>query len=67
MRKIHDPFNMELTLPFIFWIIVALYILLFTLEFKYILDRNRSVNKQLRIKIREEKRIEKLLEDIGRS
>ena len=52
MRKINDPFNMELTLPFIFWIIVGLYILLFTLEFKYILDRNRNVNKQLRIKVR---------------
>jgi hypothetical protein len=57
MRKIHDPFNMELTLPFIFWIIVGLYLLLFSLEFKYILDRNRNVNKQLRIKIREEIRI----------
>jgi uncharacterized BrkB/YihY/UPF0761 family membrane protein len=57
MRKIHDPFNMELTLPFIFWIIVGLYIFLFALEFKYILERNRQVNKQLRKRIREEKRI----------
>jgi hypothetical protein len=62
LRKQHDPFDMQLSIPYIFWVILGLYVVLFALEFRFVLQKNEAVSSSLRAKIKEEKRIEKLLE-----
>lgn len=52
LRKQHDPFDMELSIPYIFWIILVLYIILFAFEFKFILKKNAEVTYNLREKIK---------------
>lgn len=43
---------MELSIPYIFWIILFLYIILFFFEFKFIMKKNAEVTNNLREKIR---------------
>lgn len=53
MRKLHDPFDMELSIPYLFWVIVGIYVVLFSLELKELINRNREVSRILRDRIRE--------------
>ncbi len=53
IRKLHDSFNMQLSIPFIFWVIVFSYIILLALELRYLVKKNREVSRLLRIKIKE--------------
>lgn len=52
LRKQHDPFDMELSIPYIFWIILFLYIILFVFEFKFVINKNAEVTHSLREKIK---------------
>jgi hypothetical protein len=48
---------MELDAPFLEWIILLLFLIVFTLEFTFLFRKNEEVNDNLRLKIIEEKRI----------
>lgn len=54
---------MDLEMPYIEWVVLFFSMVVFALEFAFLVRRNEEVNDQLRTKIREEKKIEKLMND----
>lgn len=58
---------MGLSIPYLFWVIIGIYVILFSLELKELIHRNREVSRLLRERIREERKIEKLLDEINKS
>jgi hypothetical protein len=61
IRKLENAHNLELNATYLKWIILALFMIISVLEYRFLMQKNIFINEKIKQKLIEEHRIEELL------